>query len=210
MESRNARSAVCHMERLLYMVCAHCGATTFVRCMRDRLGGLGSKHIKDVMVPPQWTPQFHFFFSCAKMGCIFSCLAGIFACIGDCIMGIIGAIADCLECIIGGTPFPHWRYAMTPGHFLMRGTQRSLDVSRESWTAYVTASVVGKLSCGPGATAVPAKSNGFLKHETVYLGAPEPPLDNRGLPQAPRRNALAFMEAKPRKLHITYDFDNNP
>jgi hypothetical protein len=149
-------------------------------------------------------PPFSLLFSCAEMGCIFSCLAGIVACIGDCIMGIIGAIADCLECIIGGTPFPHRRCAMNPWALLMRGTQRSLDVSRELWTAYVTASVVGKLSCGPNATAVPAKSNGFLKHETVYLGAPA--LDNRGPPQAPRWNALAFLEAKSCKLHITYDW----
>ncbi|KAI0259195.1 hypothetical protein BC834DRAFT_644386 [Gloeopeniophorella convolvens] len=34
------------------------------------------------------------------MGCIVSCIAGIFACIGDCVIGIIACIADCLECII--------------------------------------------------------------------------------------------------------------
>ncbi|KAI0051300.1 hypothetical protein FA95DRAFT_1512439 [Auriscalpium vulgare] len=35
------------------------------------------------------------------MGCIISCIQGIFACIGDAIMCIISAIASVLECIVG-------------------------------------------------------------------------------------------------------------
>ncbi|KAJ7736758.1 hypothetical protein DFH07DRAFT_842705 [Mycena maculata] len=34
------------------------------------------------------------------MGCIISCISGIFQCIGDCIMGIIGMVAGCLECLV--------------------------------------------------------------------------------------------------------------
>ncbi|KAJ7262733.1 hypothetical protein B0H12DRAFT_305877 [Mycena haematopus] len=34
------------------------------------------------------------------MGCIVSCITGIFQCIGDCIMAIIGMVAGCLECIV--------------------------------------------------------------------------------------------------------------
>jgi hypothetical protein len=72
-------------------------------------GAAQADHIKDAMLPCQYTPQFLIFSqanSRPEMGIIVSCIAGIVACIGDCIMGIIGAIVDCLECIIAGTPYP--------------------------------------------------------------------------------------------------------
>ncbi|KAE9392754.1 hypothetical protein BT96DRAFT_887754 [Gymnopus androsaceus JB14] len=34
------------------------------------------------------------------MGCIISCITGIFACIGEAIMAVIGCIAGALECIV--------------------------------------------------------------------------------------------------------------
>jgi len=36
-----------------------------------------------------------------EMGCIFSCIGGVFRCIGDAIMNLIAMIAGCLECMIG-------------------------------------------------------------------------------------------------------------
>lgn len=74
----------------------------------DAARPLAADHIKDVMVPYQYTPNFTSFLKpthgVLEMGIIVSCLAGIFTCFGECIIGIIGAIADCLECVISGAP----------------------------------------------------------------------------------------------------------
>ena len=160
------------------MVRGHCGARNGCS-LHGYVAGLGSKHIKDVMVPPQWTPIFTSFLLCRD---------GVHLLLPRRHCRLHRRLYHGYNrCDCGLSRMHHRRYALPPSALchdpwalLMRGTQRSLDVSRESWTAYVTASVVGKLSCGPNATAVPAKSNGFLKHETVYLGAPA--LDNRGRP----------------------------
>jgi hypothetical protein len=67
-------------------------------------------------------------------------------------MGIIGAIVDCLGCVISGATLT---FPSSLGAPLMRGgAQRSSDFSRESWTAYVIVSVVGKQSSGFGAHTI--------------------------------------------------------
>ncbi len=81
-----------------------------------------------------------------EMGIIVSCLAGVAGCIGECLMGIIGAIVDCLGCVLSGAPLS-FSESLFPDTSDERRAQRSLDFSRELWTAYVIASVAGKLPC---------------------------------------------------------------
>ena len=89
---------------------AHGGARCSLHNSRiwDAVRPLAADHIKDLMVPYQYTPNFTSFSQAnsrrLEMGIIVSCLTGIVTCFGECIIGIIGAIVDCLECVISGTP----------------------------------------------------------------------------------------------------------
>jgi hypothetical protein len=74
----------------------------------------------------------------------------------------------------------------------------------------VTASVVGELSCGCSAHAIQLclEVKWILKHETVYLGALDTPLDNKTLLDG-RWIRSGLLEAKSCELRITHDFDDD-